>query len=825
MVEQRLPAIDGDEGHWGEILNQFLAKEHYNTGLDNATNGGHKTVTIQPGTTAAGTAPLKFTSGTLLTTPEAGAIEFNSDTLYFTQTTSTTRKKIAAYDDTSGATGDIYYRNSSGYFTRLGIGGSGNVLTVSGGIPSWAATSTLGSSTPTASTLAAWDANKNLSANSFLQGFTTTATAGGTTTLTVASTQIQAFTGTLAQTVVLPSTSIVAGAQYRIVNNSTGAVTVQSSGLNTIVVLSGNTSGLFTALVATPTTAANWDGQYFGSIVANGKSLTVNNSLTFAGTDSTTMTFPGASDTVVTLAAAQTLTNKTISGASNTLTNIANASLTNSSITINGSAVSLGGSTTVTANTTNALTFNNGGAGAASGTTFNGSAAQTISYNTIGASPLAGSASLTTTGTVTSGTWSGSFGAVSGANLTNLTAGNLTGTIPSAVLGNSTHFIGTTSVALNRASANLALTGISSVQLPGATSGTITLQPVNVAGTTTINLPATSGTLITTGDTGTVTNTMLAGSILLSKLDATAYSSTSTASTLAQRDANKNITANTFIPGFRTQATAGTTTTLTIADAQTQEFTGTLTQTVTLPTTSIVAGAQYTIVNNSTGVLTVQSSGANTISTIASGRTATFTAVVATPTTAANWDSDYITAGDASTNTATSVVDEVVLFADTTGKVLKRATTTGIAKLTSGVISAAVAGTDYALPSQTMFIGTTSVAINRTSANLALTGISSVTLPGATSGLVRFYYSQPRLQARQLLHCLQRPVPLLQLATLAPLPTRCWLDQLQTQNWRRLVPPVRFLTVRRLQQMQTPRVQLLPVMHLVTLAQVQSLRH
>lgn len=77
-----------------------------------------------------------------------------------------------------------------------------------------------------------------------------------------------------------------------------------------IVVLSGNTSGLFTALVATPTTAANWDGQYFGSIVANGKSLTVNNSLTFAGTDSTTMTFPGASDTVVTLAAAQTLTNK-----------------------------------------------------------------------------------------------------------------------------------------------------------------------------------------------------------------------------------------------------------------------------------------------------------------------------------------------------------------------------------------------------------------------------------------------------------------------------------------------------------------------------------
>jgi len=76
-------------------------------------------------------------------------------------------------------------------------------------------------------------------------------------------------------------------------------------------------------------------------------------------------------------------------------------------------------------------------------------------------SPIAGSSSLTTTGTITTGTWSGLFGAVSGANLTNLTAGNLTGTIPSTVLGNSTHYIGTTSIALNRASASQSLTGVS----------------------------------------------------------------------------------------------------------------------------------------------------------------------------------------------------------------------------------------------------------------------------------------------------------------------------------------------------------------------------
>lgn len=98
MPDQRLPIVDGDDGEWGEILNQYLEKEHYNTGLNDAANGNHKTVTIRPGTTAAGTAPLKFTSGSLLTVPEAGAIEFLTDKLYFTQTTSTTRKVITTGD-------------------------------------------------------------------------------------------------------------------------------------------------------------------------------------------------------------------------------------------------------------------------------------------------------------------------------------------------------------------------------------------------------------------------------------------------------------------------------------------------------------------------------------------------------------------------------------------------------------------------------------------------------------------------------------------------------------------------------------------------------
>jgi hypothetical protein len=139
MADQRLPIVNSDDGAWGDILNQFLEKEHYNTGVNNTANGGHKNITVRAGTTAAGTAPIKLTSGPLMTAPEVGAVEFLTDKLYFTQTTGTTRNTVAIYDDNSGATGDIYYRNSGGLFTRLPIGTNAYVLTVSSGLPSWQA--------------------------------------------------------------------------------------------------------------------------------------------------------------------------------------------------------------------------------------------------------------------------------------------------------------------------------------------------------------------------------------------------------------------------------------------------------------------------------------------------------------------------------------------------------------------------------------------------------------------------------------------------------------------------------------------------------------
>jgi len=100
---------------------------------------------------------------------------------------------------------------------------------------------------------------------------------------------------------------------------------------------------------------------------------------------------------VATLSGTQTLTNKTISGANNTLSSIGNASLTNSSVTYNGVNVALGASGTITAVNPNALTIGTG----LSGTSYNGSAAVTVAISNTGAAAATyGTAARTITQTV-----------------------------------------------------------------------------------------------------------------------------------------------------------------------------------------------------------------------------------------------------------------------------------------------------------------------------------------------------------------------------------------------------------------------------------------
>jgi hypothetical protein len=90
--------------------------------------------------------------------------------------------------------------------------------------------------------------------------------------------------------------------------------------------------------------------------------------------------------------------------------------------------------------------------------------------------------------------------------------------------------------------------------------------------------------------------------------------------------------------------TTGGTTTLTAANNQQQVFTGSSNQTVVLPVTStLVLGQTFQIANNSTGLIIVQSSGANTITTITPTITAVLTCILTSGTTEASWSYRTIT--------------------------------------------------------------------------------------------------------------------------------------------------------------------------------------
>lgn len=285
MATQRLPAVNGDDGTWGQLLIDWLKKEHVDTGVLAAGNGGHQNVTITAGTPSL--APLTFTSGTNLTTAAAGSVEYNGTD--FLMTPGSTRYAIV---------GDTYTQTLTN-----------KTLTtpVLNGLPTGTGVSTLTST----NTLVLRDGSGNTQVNNFLQMLGTIATVAGTTTLAVSARAIQVCTGSSTQTVVLPTTGVLQGHTLTIVNQSTGgAVTVQSSNTSIILVLAKGTSASFSAVTPTPTIPTDWIYSYQGGIFASGKSLSVSASLTLAGTDATTMTFPGSSDTIVGVAATQTLTSK-----------------------------------------------------------------------------------------------------------------------------------------------------------------------------------------------------------------------------------------------------------------------------------------------------------------------------------------------------------------------------------------------------------------------------------------------------------------------------------------------------------------------------------
>ena len=158
-----------------------------------------------------------------------------------------------------------------------------------------------------------------------------------------------------------------------------------------------------------------------------------------------------------------TLTGKSISGATNTLSAIPNASLVNSSFTLNGNSIALGDSITVTAVNPFALTIGTG----LSGTSYNGSSAVTIAIDST-------VATLTGTQTLTGKTMSGASN-----TFTNIGNGSLTNS--SVTIGSSSLSLGGTLTTFAGVSISGSTNTLSNIANASLTNSQITLGTTNIA--------------------------------------------------------------------------------------------------------------------------------------------------------------------------------------------------------------------------------------------------------------------------------------------------------------------------------------------------------
>ncbi len=113
-------------------------------------------------------------------------------------------------------------------------------------------------------------------AQAAIQGFTTTATAGGTTSLINTSSVYQLFTGTLAQTITLPNTATLAqGWFFHICNNSTGTLTLQTSTAVSLGTVPSGLTVMVSCIDTTVNTAAAWEYGYtdFSTITGTGSAV------------------------------------------------------------------------------------------------------------------------------------------------------------------------------------------------------------------------------------------------------------------------------------------------------------------------------------------------------------------------------------------------------------------------------------------------------------------------------------------------------------------------------------------------------------------------
>jgi hypothetical protein len=102
--------------------------------------------------------------------------------------------------------------------------------------------------------------------------------------------------------------------------------------------------------------------------------------------------------------------------------------------------------------------------------------------------------------------------------------------------------------------------------------------------------------------------------------------------------------------------------------------------------------------------------------------------------TGSAWDQVAFSISGSVTGPGSSIDSEIVLFNGTSGSSLKRATTTGVLKASSGVIAAATAGTDYVAPgTATTFTATQTFSGSSSALGIVLNDAAETTTISATA--------------------------------------------------------------------------------------------
>ena len=218
------------------------------------------------------------------------ANEFKHDSVG-TQLTQAEWEAVGGHVFDSQATGDIVYASSTSQLSRLGIGSTGAVLTVTGGIPAWDTTWT-----PTGHLIPATDDSYDLGSSSaawqdlFLEGDITLTDAGTIATSAGALTITSAAAATWSTSA--GALTITSAAALNL-NPTAGSAIVLDSTINVDAgVVTGATSITSTAFVGTLSTAAQTNITSLGTLTA----LTVDD----VAIDGKVVTMTGsASDTAV----------------------------------------------------------------------------------------------------------------------------------------------------------------------------------------------------------------------------------------------------------------------------------------------------------------------------------------------------------------------------------------------------------------------------------------------------------------------------------------------------------------------------------------------